>query len=126
MTPQMMAWVHTPRADPLIEASLLMVGLVLLLSLLVISLAYLGRRAIYVSRGLVMVAVMLLAGCGTAGEPEEIWCGTGNGGFPVRTNRAHSRISVRAPGAPKNGGGRWPRRVATTGMVVARPRSARP
>ena len=52
--------------------------------------------------------------------------GTGNGGFPVRTRRAHSLIIVRAPGAPKNGGGRNPRTRATTGMAVAIARSGIP
>jgi hypothetical protein len=46
--------------------------------------------------------------------------GTVNGGLPVRTSRAHSRIMVRAPGPPKNGGGRNPRTRATTGMSEPR------
>jgi hypothetical protein len=53
-------------------------------------------------------------------------CGTSNGGLPDRTNRAHSRINVRAPGAPKNGLGTNPRTRATTGTLTPRNSTGRP
>lgn len=44
LTPQLMTWVHMQRFDPMIEASLLMIALVLVPAIFVIALAALGSR----------------------------------------------------------------------------------
>jgi len=46
LTPEMMTWVHTLRFDPMIEASLLMVAVVTVLSCVVLVLARLGVRVL--------------------------------------------------------------------------------
>jgi iron(III) transport system permease protein len=46
LTPEMMTWVHTLRFDPMIEASLLMVGVVAALSISVVLLSWIGVRTL--------------------------------------------------------------------------------
>lgn len=79
LTPEMMTWVHTLRFDPMIEASLVLVTVVLLLSLLIVTLVWLGTRPLRRLLPCAFVLMLFLPGCGSSTEPDEIWLDTGVG-----------------------------------------------
>jgi DNA-binding beta-propeller fold protein YncE len=82
LVPLLMTWVHMLRFEPMIEASLLMVTLVLLLSLAAAALARLAllKRPMF-SVGAIglLCAATLLAGCSERDRPESIWGQSGRG-----------------------------------------------
>jgi ABC-type Fe3+ transport system permease subunit/sugar lactone lactonase YvrE len=81
LTPLLMSWVHMLRYDPMIEGSLLLVGVVIALTLIAVGLGRLGLGMVAGRRpcaiGLFMLAVAPLGGCGDASLPQAIWCQPG-------------------------------------------------
>ena len=107
LIPMMISWVHILRFDPMIEASLLIVLIVLGLSATVAALAVAGRRRLVGATGrrtrrpvlggvaghgsastptrgtmlvaLCLVPLVLISGCDLSKEPDAIWGETGRG-----------------------------------------------
>jgi DNA-binding beta-propeller fold protein YncE len=78
LVPMLMTWVHMLRYDAMIEASLLMAGVVVVLGLAAVILGRFGMRvATHVAA--VLVLALLFPGCGRGGKPEAMWCETGVG-----------------------------------------------
>jgi DNA-binding beta-propeller fold protein YncE len=72
----LMTWVHMLRYDAMIEASLLMAGLVVVLGLAALVLGRVGVRA---ARLLPVLLLIWMVGCRDGKKPEAIWCSTGVG-----------------------------------------------
>jgi ABC-type Fe3+ transport system permease subunit/DNA-binding beta-propeller fold protein YncE len=97
LTPMLMTWVHMLRYDPMIEASLMLMGMVAVMGLVVAGLLAFGIR---LSRGGLKANVRPLAigvtmACLFAGstgcdhtKPDAIWCETGTGPAQVVYPRA--------------------------------------
>jgi ABC-type Fe3+ transport system permease subunit/DNA-binding beta-propeller fold protein YncE len=88
LVPMLMTWVHMLRWDPMIEASLLMAGLVVILGIVAL---LLGRIGVRIARALpVLLAIMLLniSGCRDGAKPQAVWCNTGSGPGQVIYPRA--------------------------------------
>ncbi|MGB7160602.1 MAG: 6-bladed beta-propeller [Tepidisphaeraceae bacterium] len=104
LTPLMMTWLHMLRSDDMIRASLLMVGIVIVLTMVTVALTWLGLRAVTpVSEprrrpgsfarqdpglrlqlrhrrvGVIVLALLVVAGCDETSKPDAIWCEPGTG-----------------------------------------------
>ncbi len=90
LTPLLMTWVHMLRYDAMIEGSLLLVGIVLLLTTLALGLVFLsqsrgwrmenrgGRRTLRaILYPFSSILVFTLPGCGDGSKPDAIWCEPG-------------------------------------------------
>ncbi|HEX2971750.1 MAG TPA: hypothetical protein VHP11_05425, partial [Tepidisphaeraceae bacterium] len=85
LVPMLMTWVHNLRYDDMLEASLLLMGLVFMMGSVFLILGWLGvklgpalRR--FSSRSLLLGCVLLLLiGCEKGTQPEAVWCETGTG-----------------------------------------------
>ncbi|MGE5611910.1 MAG: 6-bladed beta-propeller, partial [Bacillota bacterium] len=85
LVPMLMTWVHNLRYDDMLEASLLIMGLVFVLGSAFLVLSWLGiqlgpaiRRLS--SRNAVLACVLLLlVGCEKGTQPQAVWCETGTG-----------------------------------------------
>ncbi len=82
IVPMLMTWVHTLENDPMIEASLLLMAVVIGLSAFVAALAWAGVRAGRTRlRGASLMLGLCVAGicggCGDHGEPKAVWLETG-------------------------------------------------
>jgi DNA-binding beta-propeller fold protein YncE len=87
LVPMLMTWVHMLRYDAMIEASLLMAGLVVVLGTVAVLLGRLGMRVIRVM--LALLPLMVIGnGCGDRAKPDAIWCSTGVGPAQVIYPRA--------------------------------------
>lgn len=90
LTPMLMTWVHMLRYDAMIEASLLLIGIVALLGAVVAALVWLqvrregkgkkenGKRLRLATFFLLPFSVFLFSGCDKS-QPKAIWCETGTG-----------------------------------------------
>ena len=94
LTPMLMTWVHMLRYDAMIEASLLLMGMVGLLGLLVAGLVFFSvkhgvpkARRLQSSGFVVLFSLLLLNGCDKS-QPSAIWCETGTGPAQVVYPRA--------------------------------------
>lgn len=98
LTPMLMTWVHMLRYDAMIEASLLLMAMVTVLGVAVAGLLALfaGTRRwkigsppkVSVAALLAGALTILSTGCGGSGQPDAIWCETGNGPAQVIYPRA--------------------------------------
>jgi ABC-type Fe3+ transport system permease subunit len=84
LVPQLMTWVHMLRSDDMLEGALLLAGIVIVLGLIGVGLAFLARGGRAPLRGAakrvaVLVLVFLLVGCSRGGKPEAVWLETGAG-----------------------------------------------
>ncbi len=101
----LVTWVHMQRNDAMIQGSLLLLGMVMVLSALVLLLAWLATRrldrhrarrqrlrgesvAVVRMLGVMMALSLALAGCGGHAQPDAIWCSTGTGKGQVVYPRA--------------------------------------
>lgn len=78
IVPKLMTWVHILQNDPMIEASLLLVGVSMALGLLIAAIALAGRR-LRLGWAATPLVLALISGCGHGSEPQESWCETGTG-----------------------------------------------
>ena len=90
LVPMLMTWVHMQRYDDMLEASLLLMSLVLVLGIVVTALVWAGVRVMRSPwrRGYSLISppiaiggllLMLLNGCGDPNAPDAIWLRTGAG-----------------------------------------------
>jgi DNA-binding beta-propeller fold protein YncE len=87
LVPMLMTWVHMLRYDAMIEASLLMAGLVIVLGAIAL---LLGKVGVRVARMLPVVLLLMLSlsGCRDGAKPQAVWCNTGVGPGQVIYPRA--------------------------------------
>lgn len=83
LVPLLMTWVHMLRYEPMIEASLLMVSLMLAMAFAVVLLARLSLRrrpatAVFIPAA-ILPAVLLAYGCSDRDRPETTWGQAGRG-----------------------------------------------
>jgi DNA-binding beta-propeller fold protein YncE/ABC-type spermidine/putrescine transport system permease subunit II len=93
LVPNLLQWVHMQRYDPMIEASLVTMGLVAGLATIAGLLMWMGVKGSWMfgKRWWAItptLLVFLLMGCGKGEKPEEIWCETGAGPGQVIYPRA--------------------------------------
>ena len=91
LVPMLMTWVHMQRYDDMLEASLVLMGLVFVLALVAAALVWAGIRVMRPARhgavlrsppvavGALGALLLTLAGCGDPNEPDAIWLRTGAG-----------------------------------------------
>lgn len=83
LIPTLMGWVHMQRSDDMLEGSLLLMSTVLLLGIAMVLLIWAGLRISGVARRmrliapLLVVALLLHAGCDSRTRPQAIWMETG-------------------------------------------------
>jgi ABC-type Fe3+ transport system permease subunit/DNA-binding beta-propeller fold protein YncE len=85
LVPMLMTWVHMLRNDAMIEASLLMAGLVVVLGAAALVLGRIGLRA---ARLAPILLALALPGCRDGAQPQAVWCNTGSGPGQVIYPRA--------------------------------------
>jgi DNA-binding beta-propeller fold protein YncE len=78
LVPMLMTWVHMLRYDAMIEASLLMAGLVVVLGLLAVVMGRFGMR-VAARIAPVLILGLTLGGCRDGTKPDATWCSTGVG-----------------------------------------------
>jgi ABC-type Fe3+ transport system permease subunit/DNA-binding beta-propeller fold protein YncE len=86
LVPMLMSWVHMLRFEPMIEASLLMVAIVLAASVLIAALAHLATRRLAIAARrarplgvLALGSILLVGGCSDATAPDAVWGEAGRG-----------------------------------------------
>lgn len=78
LVPMLMTWVHMLRYDAMIEASLLIAGVVVSLGAIATLLGWFGIKLTRFAP-ILSVGLLFLAGCGDRTKPQAIWCTTGTG-----------------------------------------------